>query len=792
VNATAARYVGARVQRVEDRRLLTGHGQYVDDIVLPGMLHVRFVRSTYARAAIRGIDASAALAIPGVRFVFTAADLNPGVHEQWHSSIGSESPETPRPPLADGEVRFVGDPVALVVADTLSIAHDAADLVEVDYEPLPPVVDYITAADSTELVHAAHGSNVIAELAALPVSAMQEQLDAAAHVVTETIFQHAHVPAPLEGRGLIVDYASATGELTIHAATQAPHEVRMFCARLLGIPEHQIRVIMRDTGGGFGQKVMVQRDEMCLMLAAPKVGAPLKWVEDRRENLLAAGKSRQEHGVATMAFDGNGRITAAHLDFTEDCGAYPTPWPLMSAAAVGAFFPGPYRVPHAGFSVQTLYTNTVGRTAYRGPWQFESLSREVLLDIAARRMGIDPAELRRRNLLSQDDLPFTNPNGMTYDSISPRETLDQALEILDYDAFRAEQAHARNEGRYLGVGMSCYVEASTPGRGHYGTEAATIRIEPSGKVNVYIAGGSTGNSLETTVIQLAADALGADIADVHTIQGDTSLTGFGAGAAGSRSGSMTAGAIRETASILRERIRAIAADKLEAAVDDIELAESRAFVRGTPAISVTLGDIAQLAYYQPRKLPAGVPAGLEASARYAAASPQIWVNAAHVCTCEVDPLTGRVRLLRYIVSEDCGPMINPDVVEGQIAGGVVQGIAGVLFEHLAYDDDGNPLATTFMDYLVPSAAEMPPIEYGHIETPSPGPGGFKGVGEGGAIGAPPAVVNAVADALAPFGVTITRLPLSPARIVELLMGGDDSAATEGERSVESTHKDGVS
>ncbi len=782
MTTAVARYVGARVPRVEDTRLLTGRGTYVDDVTLPGMLHARFVRSPYARAAIRGIDASEALAVPGVRHVFTAADLNPGVREQWHTSVGPQGPETPRPPLAEGEVRFVGDPVALVVAETLAIAHDAAELVVVDYEPLPPVVDYTTAEHTDALVHESHGSNVIGELSGRPLAALQEQLDAAALVVSERIVQHAYVPAPMEGRGMVVDYSPATGELTIHAATQSPHEWRMFCARLLGIPEHRVRVIMRDTGGGFGQKIVVQRDDMCIMLAAPKVGAPLKWVEDRRENLLAAGKSRQEHGTATMAFDEQGRITAAHLDFVQDCGAYPSPWPVTTAAAVGVLFPGPYRVPRAGFSVKTVYTNTVGRAAYRGPWQFESLAREVLIDIAARRLGIDPAELRRRNLLRREDLPYTNPNGMTYDHVSPLETLEQALAIVDYEGFRAEQAAARAAGRYPGIGIATYVEPSTPGYGYYATEAATIRIEPSGVVNVYIAGGSTGNSIETTVVQLAADALGARIEDVHTIQGDTAVTGFGAGAAGSRSGSMTAGAIRETAAVLRDRIRAIAAHRLEAAVDDIELAGSRAFVRGTPSAGLTLGEIAGIAYFQPQALPEGVPAGLEASARYTAANTSIWVNATHVCTCEVDVETGRVQLLRYVVSEDCGPMINPDVVEGQIAGGVVQGIGGVLFEHLAYDDEGNPLATTFMDYLVPSAAEVPPIEYGHIETPSPGPGGFKGVGEGGAIGAPPAVVNAVADALAPFGVDVTELPLSPARIVSLLRERDARAVPHHHRA----------
>jgi aerobic carbon-monoxide dehydrogenase large subunit len=764
--AGSARYVGARVHRIEDARLLTGSGTYVDDISLPGMLHAYFVRSPFARAAIRGIDTRAALELPGVRFVFTAADLNPGMKEQWHTSIGARSPETPRPPLADEEARFVGDPVALVIAESRALAEDAAELVDVDYEPLPAVVDYTTAELADALVHEAHGSNVIAALNGLPASALDDVYAASAHVVTETIFQQAYAPVPMEPRGLVVDWAP-TGDLTIYSATQSPHEVRLFCSRLLGIPEQRVRVIMRDTGGGFGQKVLVQRDEMCVMLAAPKVGAPVKWAEDRRENLLAAGMSRHEHADVTMAFAADGTIQAAYIDFVSDCGAYPTPWPVGPAAAVGMLFPGPYRVPRAGFATKTIYSNTVGRTAYRGPWQFETLAREMLLDIAARRMGMDPIELRRRNVLRAEDLPYANPNGMTYDSVSPAETLEQALEILDYEAFRAEQAEARANGRYLGVGVSNYVEPSTPGYGFYGTEAATIRIEPSGAVNVYIAGGSTGNSLETTVVQLTADALGVNIEDVHTIQGDTALTGFGAGAAGSRSASMTAGAVRDTSLILRDRIATIAAHRFEAAAEDIEIAESRVFVRGSPAVGISLGELAALAYFGPT-LPPGVEAGLEASARFTATAPTIWVNATHVCTCEVDVTTGLVTLLRYIVSEDCGPMINPNVVEGQIAGGVAQGIGGALYEHLAYDDEGNPVATTFMDYLLPTACEIPVIEYGHIETPSPGPGGYKGVGEGGAIGAPPCVVNAVADALSPFGVNVTRLPLTPSAIVAML------------------------
>ncbi|HEX5947711.1 MAG TPA: xanthine dehydrogenase family protein molybdopterin-binding subunit [Acidimicrobiales bacterium] len=766
IQTGAARYTGTRVHRVEDARLLTGRGTFVDDVTRPGMLHACFVRSPFARARIGAIDASAALALPGVRAVFTAADLNPGVHEQWYTSMGKNVPDTPRPAMAEGEARFVGDPVALVVATDRYVAEDAVELVDVDYDPLPPVVDYATAQGGDTLVHEAYAGNVAGSLGGPPSDDLTAALDNAAHDVHLTIHQQAYAPVPMETRGLIAEWSG--DELTVWTATQAPHEVRMFLARVLGIGEHQVRVIMRDTGGGFGEKVIPMREDMCIALAATKLPAPLKWIEDRRENLLAAGMSRHEHGDVRMGIDDEGRIVGAYIDHTQDIGAYPAPWPVGTAAAVGMLFPGPYRVPLAGFRTTSVFSNTSARIAYRGPWQFESLAREVLLDIAARRIGMDPIELRRRNLLQRDELPYANANGMPYSDVTPAETLDQALAMLDYDAFRREQAEARAAGRYLGVGTCTYVEPTTTGMSYYGTEGATIRIEPSGKINVYVAGGSTGNSLETAVVQLTADALGADIADVRTIQGDTAVTPFGAGTGGSRSGSMLAGAVRETASLLRAKLVAIAAHQLEASPDDIELTESHARVRGTPTASVSLARIADIAYFKPHKLPPGIDVGLEASARYRAESPTIWANASHVCTCEVDVTTGAVTIDRYIVSEDCGPMINPNVVEGQIAGGSVQGIGGALFEHLVYDEDGNPLATTFMDYLLPTATDVPVIEYGHIETPAPGPGGFKGVGEGGAIGAPPAVVNAVADALAPLGVEITRLPLTPAAIVDLI------------------------
>lgn len=769
----AARYTGSRVQRVEDARLLTGRGTFVDDVVRPGMLHACFVRSPFPRARIGGIDPSGALALPGVHAVLTAADLHPDVHEPWYSTAGKDIPDTPRPPLAEGEVRFVGDPVALVVAETRALAEDAVDLVDVDYEPLTPVADYTTAGEAGELVHPGFEGNVAGRLRGRGRRDVEEVFATAAHVVEESIHQQAYAAVPIETRGIVVEW---TGEdLTVWAATQAPHELRAFCSRLLGLPEHHIRVIMRDTGGGFGQKVVPLREDMCLMLAARKVAAPVKWIEDRRENLMAAGQARHEHGAAAMAFDDDGRILAARIDHVQDVGAYPTPWPVGTAAAVGMLFPGPYRIATASWSTTSVFSNTAGRTAYRGPWMFETTAREVLLDIAARRIAMDPVELRRRNMLARDELPCTNPNGMPYSDMSPREVFEQALEIVDHDGFRREQAELRAQGRYLGIGTSSYVEPTTTGMPPYTTEGATIRIEPSGTVNVYLAGGSTGNSLETAAVQVAADALGVDIADVATIQGDTAITPFGGGTGGSRSGSMLAGAITETAAGLRARIVQIAAHLLEAAPEDIELARSRAAVRGTPAKAVTLREIAEAAYFRPHELPEGVPAGLEASGRYAAPAPMIWANATHVCTCEVDVETGLVRLLRYVVSEDCGPMINPTVVEGQIAGGTVQGIGGALLEHLAYDEEGNPTATTFLDYLLPTIAEVPDLEYGHIETPGPGAGGYKGVGEGGAIGAPAAVVNAVADALAPFSAELTRLPVTPAEVVRQVRGSRSTA-----------------
>lgn len=769
--AGASRYVGSRVARVEDARLLTGRGSYVADVQRPGTLHAAFVRSPHARARVIGIDATRAMQLVGVHAVFTAADLNPDVREAWYSQVGKDVPDSPRPPLADTEVRHVGDPVALVIADDRYIAEDAIDLIDVQYEPLPAVVDHLTAdlpEHAEHRVHDAFPNNVSGVLAGQPAEVLAPHFDAATTVVDVVIHQQAYLAAPMETRGLVVEWSPADDTLTIWAPTQGPHDLRLFTSRLLGMSESRIRVIAGDTGGGFGQKVNAGREEIALLLAARKVPAPIKWIEDRRENLLGTS-TRRESGTVRMAFDADATLVAASLDLVQDVGAYPIPWPVFVGAAVGMIFPGALRFPHATFSTKCVFTNTAGRTAYRGPWQFETVAREMVLDIAARRIGIDPLDLRRRNMLRKDELPCSSPSGMPLTEMTPLETLEMAVDMIGYDEFRTLQAEARSQGRYLGIGTASYVEPTTAGMPHHGTEGCTIRIEPTGAVNVYLAGGSAGNSLETTAIQLTADALGVDIATVGTVQGDTALTPFGSGTGGSRSGSMVAGAVGETAAILRTKIARIAAHLLEASVDDIEIAEGRASVKGSPAKGLTIAEIAEAAYFGVFTLPPDMPMGLEASARYRTQAPTIWANASHVCTCEVDIETGRVTLLRYVVAEDCGPMINPNVVEGQIAGGTVQGIGGALLEHMAWDADGQPLTTNFLSYTLPTTTDVPIIEYGHMEdSPGPGPGGYKGVGEGGAIGAPPAVANAIADALAPLGVEITHLPLTPAAIVALV------------------------
>ena len=765
---TAARYIGQSVRRKEDRRLLTGHGLYVDDVSLPGMLHAAFLRSEVAKATITKLDVTAARALPGVVAVFTWEDFNGRFGEAWHSMLGEEL--IVPPPLAIGDVRHVGDPIALVVAESRYLAEDALDLIELDLDVVTPAVDYATAAADTEhLVHAGWGlpSNAMVDVPFMPLSGdLDEAFAAAAHVIECTIRQNRYVPVPMEARGIVASWTSGRDEMEIVAATQSVHEARNFFARYLGIPEGNITVSARDVGGGFGQKMFVFREECAVVLASRLLERPVKWIEDRRENLMAAGHSRNELGKVRLAIDDDHVIQAIAIDHVADVGAYP----ICPAVADLQLLPGPYKIPRLGFSMSMVWTNTMGKAAYRGPWMFETTAREMAIDHAARTLGIDPVELRRKNLLSSPDLPFTSPAGNVFQEITPLETLDQALEMLDYEAFRAEQATARAEGRLLGLGICVYVEPTSMNVPSLGTEGATVRIESSGKVVAYLGTTSHGQSIETTMAQIVADQLGVSYDDVTVVQGETQSTPYGPGTGGSRTAVVAGGAAREAALVVRDKVLAVAAHSLEASPADLEIEHGNVFVKGTPTKSLTMRDVAKAAYTHAQDLPADIGTGLEATVRFRPTQFPTWSNATHLCVVEIDRDTCIPRILRYIVSEDCGRMINPGVVEGQIFGGVVQGIGGVLLEDFVYDADGNPLTTTFVDYLLPTTTEVPMIEIGHIETDSTtNPGGYKGMGEGGAIGAHAAVANAVGDALAHLGINANSTPLGPNDIHRLLV-----------------------
>ena len=736
---SGTRFVGQRVPRHEDARFLTGRGQYVDDVALPGALHVAFARSDHARGTIDQLDVTAAAAMPGIVAVLVAADLNHLVHD-W--LVEGEGPELgwnrPFRLLADGDVRFVGEPVAMVVASSRYLAEDAVEAIDIAISALPAVVDIERALDDdAPLVHPDAGSNLLYEIPLGETPELDAVLDAAPVVLTETFRQHRYATVPMETRGILASWEPYREELTVWASTQGPHVLRATLARMLGLDDSRIRVLMPDVGGAFGLKMHPAPEEIAVVLATRRLGRPVKWIQDRRENLMCDHHAREDQVTVTMAVDEQGTVLGARTAFLEGAGAFPA---AFSSATIfsSMVFPGPYRVPAYAASARTVHTNTAGRGAYRGPWMIETVGREQMLDCLARKLGVDPLDLRRRNVITEAELPYTLPSGVVYDQITPAATLEQAAGIFDYDKLRVQQRAWRDEGRLVGIGIGLLVEPSAMAFGWMATDGASVRVGTNGGVDVVTSAASHGQSLETTVAQVVADELGLDLAQVRVLQGDTDGGPSGPGTGGSRSAVVVTGAARSAAQEVRRRMIAIAAHALEAAPADMVVADGRVHVAGTPTRGLTVAELARKAYHDPWSLPPGEEPGLEAQRRYTPASPVTWSNACHMCLCEIDRATGEVQLLRYVVSEDCGVMINPNVVEGQIAGGVVQGIGGVLYERFAYDEAGNPLATTFVDYLLPTAAEVPVIEYGHIETPAPtNPGGHKGMGEGGAIAAPP-------------------------------------------------------
>jgi carbon-monoxide dehydrogenase large subunit len=761
----ATRYIGKRVPRKEDGRLLTGKGTFVDDVVVPGMLHVAFHRSPVARGRIVSIDTSAAKDMPGVLAVLTWDDLR-HVKADLLSFFFTPS-EVPCTLLADGEVRYVGDPVVMVVAQDRYLAEDAAGLVAVEYEEQDPVVT-IADARAGPPVHPGTESNVAQVMGIEDDEDLEEALASAPHLVTRTVVHQRIAQSPMETRGVVVTM-QGDEELLVYITCQSPHTVARWLQLSLGLPNISVRVIAKDVGGSFGLKNHPWREELATIVASTILNRPLKWIEDRLEALTACNQCREQEMTTRIAFDAEGRLLATHSDYSSNNGAYPQG--ADCNVAVHAFMWTAYRMPQPGFISRAWYSNTPGLAAYRGPWALESLAREAMLDVAARQIGIDPVELRRRNLVTRADLPFTTPMGMPIDDISPAECFEKLMASFDVAAFRREQADARRQGRHLGLGMAAYIEP-TGSAGSMVTmtgELAQIRVEPTGKVTAVMSTHSQGHGTATTMAQVIADQLGVPYEDVTVFEGDSSRGGFAPGAAGSRQAVIGGGASMKAAKLMKEKIQTLAAHLLNASPESVSIEQGMVRVAGAEEMTRSLREIAAIAYGEPMRLPPGMESGLEVQYRYQP-PPVTFTSAAHICVVEVDTETGFVNILRWISTEDCGTIINPAVVEGQIAGGLAQAIGTVLLEEVHFDERGNPTAATFKDYMLPAISDVPDFEYLHANIPAQNEGGFRGVGEGGAIIGPPTLFNAIADALSPFGDVPIALPLTPSKILDIIEG----------------------
>jgi len=778
----AFRHIGSHAPRKEDERLLTGRGCYIDDIAVPGVLHATFVRSPHAHARIRSIDTGPALEVPGVVAVFTGPDLAAWTtrHRMAPPIDGLQPVEMDTIPVA--KVRFQGDPVACVVATDRYVAEDAAELVQVEYEVLPavtsmwqaldpasPLVDETLPANLLSHQHAAHGD----------VAAQMRQ----AHRVVESEFsQQRQTHLPIETRGCIGVWDEGRQHLTFHVGTQVPHPYRTALAARLRLAESQVTVISPDVGGGFGQKIALYREELAVAAIARHLKRPVRWREDRLENLLASSQAREDFVRTRAAVDAQGRVLALELEIVEDFGAYSFYPGNYLARVVAMILTGPYRIRHYRYDVKVLLSNKVGNGPMRAPMSITSWVMEGTLDAIARELALDPVAVRRINMVGAADLPYTMATGEVLADITPRETLEAALAAVGYEAFRARQRAAREQGVYLGLGVCTVVESTTygskfyksagiPGSGH---EAAWVRIEPSGVVNASCGLGATGQGYETALSNAVAEGLGVAPDGVRIQLGHTDVAPYGMGSRGARGGTAGGGTLYLCAQEARAKVLAIAAARLGLAdPGELRMIDGRIERRAGGQWQdggLTLADVARTAYLDPLALPPGMAPGLEFHLTYEP-PPMTYSNSTHACEVRLDPATGALRIERYLVAEDCGTVLSPVVVEGQQHGAIAMGLSGALFEHVEYDQQGQNLSGTLADYLVATACELPRIEVISMHTPNRAtPAGVKGMAEGGVMGALGAVANAVNDALAPFGVAATRHPLTPMSLRELLRG----------------------
>ncbi len=767
--------LGQPVKRHEDDRLVQGRGQYTDDIRLPGMVYAHMVRSPHAHAKIKDVDKSAALALPGVLAVFSGADLKDTVGMIPTAWIppNADMKMTPHPALAYDTVRYVGDGVAVVIAEDPYTASDAADLVRVSYAPLDAVVHPKAAMGSGQpLVHPEIADNVAFHWS---VGDNLDDVFAAAEVVVRQEFrQQRLIPSAMEPRAAVAQYNPATEELTLWATTQNPHIHRLLMSGILGIPEHRLRVVAIDVGGGFGSKIACYPDEVVVAYAARALGRPVKWTETRQENFIAASHGRDHVHEVEIAGTRTGHIEAIRVKAFSNLGAYlSTAAPGVPTILFGLVVNGAYKIPKASVDVYGVVTHTTPVDAYRGAGRPEATYLiERMVDLYAREIAMDPVQVRELNLIPHDSFPYTNPLGLQYDSGHYQGTLSRALQMVDYPAFRRDQEALRKKGKYIGIGFSTYVEMCGLGPsevagavGFQGGlwESATVRVHPTGKVTVFTGASPHGQGEETTFAQIVSHELGIPVADIEVVHGDTARIAMGWGTYGSRTTVVGGAALHMATQKIIEKATKIAAHKLEVSELDVTFEAGQFKVAGVPDQGITFQSVALDAYLA-WNLPEGIEPALEATAFY---NPKNFTYpfGAHVAVVSVDASTGDVELMRYIAVDDVGNIINPMIVEGQIHGGLVQGIGQALYEGAEFDDRGQLITGSFLDYAMPKARFFPRFETDHTVTPSPhNPLGVKGVGETGAIASTPAIVNAVMDALAPLGIRDIAMPLTPKRV----------------------------
>ncbi len=765
--------VGEPIKRREDPRLVAGTSTYVDDLKLHGMLYCGIVRSMYAHAKIKSIDTEAARQHPGVFAVVTGEDLKAsgvGTLPVAHR-FGEGLKVPPRYPLAVGEVNFVGEAVAAIVATDRYVARDAVDLVHVEYEPLPAVIDLDAAYKGGPFVHEEFGTNVAFEWSIL--NEIGSPLDDAEIKISQRIDNQRLAPVPMETRGVVADYDKGKKSLTLWTSTQIPHLLRTFLSLLIGMPEHHVRVVAPEVGGGFGQKLNVYAEEGIASALAMKLGRPIKWIESRAENMSSSIHGRGQVDYVDVGATKDGKIQTLHVHILADLGAYHQLLTPIIPTLTALILPGPYAIENLSITVHGLFTNKVPTDAYRGAGRPEAtFVIERVCDLVADATGVDPVEVRRRNFIAADQFPYTTTAGLAYDSGNYQASLDKALSHIGYDAFRAEQEAARKAGKYLGIGFSTYVEVCGMGPSAampagFGWESSTVRVDPTGKVTVTTGASPHGQGQETTFAQITADELGVGVDDVIINHGDTAGSPYGVGTFGSRGTAVGGAAMMLAIGKVQEKAKRIAAHMLEASVDDIVFENGRFGVQGAPDRSKALGEIAWVAYTGDT-IPAEIEPGLEATSFFEPPN-FTYPFGAHIAFVEVDADTGEVELKRYVAVDDCGRIINPMIVDGQVHGGLAQGIAQALFEGVVYDDAGQLVTGSLMDYALPTARGLPSFETDHTVTPTPvNPLGVKGVGEAGTIGSTPAIVNAVVDALKPFGVTHIDMPLRAEKLWRLM------------------------